>query len=408
MSTLNVDKVDPSTGTALELGTSGDTITVPSGATFVVAGTTEITGTNNVQRPNVQPLWMNGDFAVSQRASSATSLTASGFHTVDRYRMGYTDAGTWTQTQESLTTGDAYTDGFSNSIKMDCTTAKASLASNTELWIEERFEGQDLQLLKKGTANAEKLTIGFWVKATKTGTYILSIYDNDNTRQCSQSYTVSSGDTWEYKVVNFPADTTGVLGNDNAASFRIFFFIAMGTNYTSGTLATTWAAFANANQAVGQVNGADSTSNNFEITGVQMEVGEYTSSTIPPFQHESYGDNLARCQRYYFKMTRDTTNQAVGMGRYYSTAAGGGGGMFNFPVPMRGAVAMDFENGTSYWTSSGGSGGTNDYFDGMIQNDYGATTSGWYMSAGGNGTVGYGFIVMTNSTSAIAAWDSEL
>ena len=99
---------------------------------------------------------------------------------------------------------------------MDCTTAKASLAVNTELWIEERFEGQDLQLLKKGTANAEKLTIGFWVKATKTGTYILSIYDNDNTRQCSISYTVSSGDTWEYKIVNFPADTTGVLDNDNA------------------------------------------------------------------------------------------------------------------------------------------------------------------------------------------------
>ena len=348
MSTLNVDKVDPSTGTALEIGTSGDTITVPSGATFVVAGTTEITGTNNVQRPNVQPLWMNGDFAISQRATSAASLTSSGFHTVDRYRMGYTDAGTWTQTQESLTTGDAYTDGFSNSIKMDCTTAKASLAANTELWIEERFEGQDLQLLKKGTANAEKLTIGFWVKATKTGTYILSIYDNDNTRQCSQSYTVSSGDTWEYKIVNFPADTTGVLGNDNNASFRIFFFIAMGTNYTSGTLATTWAAFDNANQAVGQVNGADSDSNNFEITGVQMEVGEYTSSTIPPFQHESFGDNLFRCQRYY-QLIADDAADLIGMTAAYNGTTSYS--IVRFPTEMRSdAVTVEQDTGTNYYS----------------------------------------------------------
>ena len=405
MSTLNVDKVDPSTGTALELGTSGDTITVPSGATFVVAGTTEITGTNNVQRPNVQPLWMNGDFAVSQRASSATSLTASGFHTVDRYRMGYTDAGTWTQTQESLTTGDAYTDGFSNSIKMDCTTAKASLASNTELWIEERFEGQDLQLLKKGTANAEKLTIGFWVKATKTGTYILSIYDNDNTRQCSQSYTVSSGDTWEYKVVNFPADTTGVLGNDNAASFRIFFFIAMGTNYTSGTLATTWAAFANANQAVGQVNGADSTSNNFEITGVQMEVGEYTSSTIPPFQHESYGDNLRRCLRYFEMMAdgRQDADAIIALGFVYQTNVISLAYQWH---PKRATPSISQASGTNYFRYQR-DGGTED-FDSIKIYIPNANTGLIYSDDAFTGTDDENGWVQINNSSAYVALNSEL
>ena len=395
MSTLNVDKVDPSTGTALEIGTSGDTITVPSGATFVVAGTTEITGTNNVQRPNAKPLWMNGDFAISQRATSATSLTASGFHTVDRYRMGYNDAGTWTQTQESLTTGDAYTDGFSNSIKMDCTTAKASLAVNTELWIEERFEGQDLQLLKKGTANAEKLTIGFWVKATKTGTYILSIYDNDNTRQCSQSYTVSSGDTWEYKIVNFPADTTGVLGNDNNASFRIFFFIAMGTNYTSGTLATTWAAFDNANQAVGQVNGADSDSNNFEITGVQLEVGEYTSSTIPPFRHESYGDNLQRCQRYY-NIFGNAANKPIGMAAFYSTTAAYVGPL-TYPVEMRASPTITITGGSGDAEATAGyainHSSSNDWFQTFQSSDSTTKCVFMYVSSGisgGDGDAGRG------------------
>jgi len=249
----------------------------------------------------VTPLIINGDMSVSQRATSATSLTSSGYHTVDRYRMGYTDSGTWTQTQESLSSGNAYLNGFRKSIKMDCTAAKSSLAANSELWIEQRIEGQNLQMLKKGTANAEKVTFSFWAKATKTGTYIISIYDNDNTRQCSQSYTVNSSNTWEKKIVTFPADTTGSLDNDNNYSFRIFWFIAMGSNYTSGTLQTTWAAFANANQAVGQVNGADSTDNNFELTGIQMEVGEFDSTTIPSFPFESFENNLRKCQRYYYE-----------------------------------------------------------------------------------------------------------
>ena len=262
----------------------------------------------------VTPIIINGDMSVAQRATSATSLTSSGYHTVDRYRMGYTDSGTWTQTQESLSSGNAYLNGFRKSIKMDCTTAKSSLAANSELWIEQRIEGQNLQMLKKGTANAEKVTFSFWVKATKTGTYIISIYDNDNTRQCSQSYTVNSSNTWEKKIVTFPADTTGSLDNDNNYSFRIFWFIAMGSNYTSGTLQTTWAAFANANQAVGQVNGADSTDNNFELTGIQMEVGEFDSTTIPSFPFESFENNFRKCCRYF---------QQIGDGIYTDTSLGG-------------------------------------------------------------------------------------
>jgi hypothetical protein len=89
------------------------------------------------------------------------------------------------------------------------------------------------------------------------------------------------------------------LGDDNGSSITINWWMGAGSNFSSGTLATSWASVTDANRAVGQVNNADSTSNNFHITGVQLEVGEYTSATIPPFQHESYGDNLARCLRYY-------------------------------------------------------------------------------------------------------------
>ncbi len=254
-------------------------------------------------RPDAAPLMINGSMEVAQRGTSTASITGGGFYTADRFGTNNSGAfiGTWTQTQESLSSGDAFNDGFAKSLKMDNTTANASPAANSQCRIDYNFEGQDLQLLKHGTASAEKTTLSFWIKATKTGTNIVKMYKPDADRSCSIAYTVSSTNTWEYKVLNFPADTTGtVIANDNTTGIQMSFGIAMGSSYTSGTLATTWAADASANAFVGQVNNADSTSNNWEITGVQLEVGEYTSSTLPPFQHESYGDNLKRCMRYYF------------------------------------------------------------------------------------------------------------
>jgi len=263
---------------------------------------------NTIRRPNSKAIVINGDMAVSQRSTSVASITSSGYYTVDRIRLGVSSLGTWTSTQESLTSGNAYINGFSNAFKIDCTTADGSPGASDSLTIGQKFEGQDLQLLKKGTANAEKITVAFWIKATKTGTFIAELYDHDNTRSCSKAYTVSSSNTWEHKVVNFPADTTGALDDDNANSLTLFLWQGAGSNFTSGTLNTSWGSATNANRAVGQVNNADSTSNNVHITGIQLEVGEYTSSTLPPFQHESYGDNLRRCYRYYIQFGK---NQGV-------------------------------------------------------------------------------------------------
>jgi len=312
MSTLNVDKVDPSTGTALEIGTSGDTITVPSGATFVVAGTTEITGTNNVQRPNAQPLIINGNCAISQRSTSVAGVGDgdTGFHTLDRWRFseGGTPSTEFTMSQ-STDVPSGY--GFSNSLKMDCTTADASLNASDSMMLQQRFEGQNLQLLKKGTSNAEKITVAFWVKSTVTGTYILELQDSDNIRNISKTYTISSADTWEKKVVNFDGDTTGALGNDNGNSFEINWWLQSGTDFATGSLQTSWGARTTDARATGQVNTGSSTSNDFLFTAVQLEVGEFNSTTLPPFQHESYGDNLARCQRYF---TQFGKNQGVTVG----------------------------------------------------------------------------------------------
>ena len=230
--------------------------------------------------PTANPLMYNANMSVNQRGDS-TGLTGHGYHSVDRFGTYITSGGTWSQSQADSSLG---LQGFANSLLMDNTTANGSLSANSDVRIYQDFEGQDLQLLKKGTANAEKITIAFWVYGTKTGTHIVELYDG-NGRTCSQSYTISSTNTWEHKVVNFPADTSGTLADDNTQQLSLIWWLCAGTDYTSGSLQTTWASVTAANRAVGQVNCADSTSNNWQITGVQMEVGEYTSSDLPPFRH---------------------------------------------------------------------------------------------------------------------------
>jgi len=263
---------------------------------------------------NAKNIAINGDMTISQRSTSVASITSSGYYTVDRYKFSDNSDATITMSQESLTSGNAYTDGFANALKVDVTTADSSLASGQYALISQAIEGQDLQLLKKGTANAETLTVAFWVKATKTGTSIFEIFDNDNTRQVSKAFTISSSDTWEKKVLNFPADTTGALDDDNAVSLYFQWYLCAGSDYTSGTLSETWTGNTGANRVVGQVNHFDSASNNFHITGFQIEVGTFSSTTLPPFQHESYGDNLMRCYRY-FEHTGSEGNIMVASGQ---------------------------------------------------------------------------------------------
>ena len=255
---------------------------------------------------------INGDMSQAQRTTSASSLTSSGYHALDRFNNGINSQGTWTISQDTtVPTGQ----GFAKSLKYDCTTADGSPASGDYVWLEQKIEGQNLQYLKKGTSSAESVTISFWVYATKTGTNILELLDKDNTRHICQSYTISSSDTWEKKEITFAGDTTGAFNNDNGESASLLFWLGAGSDYTSGSLATSWASFsgAAANRAVGQVNHADSTSNNFYITGIQMESGTAASD----FEFLPVDVNINRCQRYFERTT------AVGASDNYVNFASG-------------------------------------------------------------------------------------
>ena len=253
-----------------------------------------------ISRPNVKPLIINGDMAVAQRATSSTGKTSNGFYSCDRMELSVSGLGTHTIIQEALTSGAAFNAGFANAWRIDTTTADSSPGSGDELLLQYPMEGQDLQVFKKGTANAEKWTLAFWVKSTTTGTGQVNLSDMDNTRQCSATYTISSADTWEHKILNFAADTTGAFGDDNGESLRIEWWLDSGSNYEGGAAPTAWEATANGDRnASGNLNIGSATSKDWAITGIQLEVGEFNTDSLPPFQHEVFTDNLKRCQRYY-------------------------------------------------------------------------------------------------------------
>ena len=313
---------------------------------------------------------INGDMRIAQRGTSKASITTANYYTCDRWYTEILMAGTWTQTQSS----DAPA-GFGKSLRMQCTAVAAPSPPFPILaYIQTRLEGQDLQRFAKGTASAKSFSLSFWVKAFQTGTYICELYDTDNIRQCSKSYTVNTSETWEYKTVTFPSDTTGVFNNDNGLSLYVNFWLAAGSMFSSGTLNTSWGAVVQANEAVGQTNVASSTNNYFQITGVQLEAG----AVATPFEFENIGTTIAKCQRYYEKSysidvnpATANTGGAVILTQDRSTLDGAGNhrhfGFASFRVTKRAAptITLYSQAGTigTFTTNRAGSSGTAGFYN---------------------------------------------
>ena len=312
---------------------------------------------------NFRNIIINGDMSIAQRATSKTGITTSTYNTIDRLFTGASSAGTWTQSQSTdVPTGQ----GFATSAKMDCTTANTSLGSSARLQITQYVEGQNLQYLKKGTSSAESTTLSFWVKSNKTGTYICELLDADNSnRHINKSYTISSANTWEKKTITYDGDTTGAFDNDNGSSLSLNFWLVAGSTFSSGTLQTSWGANTSANRAVGQVNLADSTSNDWYVTGVQLEAG----TTASDFEFLPVDINLGRCQRYYQE------NDCVGAflqgynltNRYISN-------QINLPVTMRATPSL---------TTTGSPAQTNVLSSGVL--GISPTSFYWYLRATSTG-----------------------
>ena len=235
---------------------------------------------------------INGAMNVAQRGTSSTDIATGGYYTLDRYKIQISNtAGRFTMTQDS-----SAPEGFSNSMKLDCTTADTSIASDELLFIQHSIEGQNLQTLQKGTSSAVPVTASFYVKGNASATYTVELEDRDNTRYNSQEFPVTTD--WVRISRTFVADTTGTLDDDNAESLRLNFWLHGGSNYTGGTHTdNVWHTTDNQRVGDGASSFFDSTDRTFFITGVQLEVGQNPTE----FEHEPFDVTLKKCHRYFFK-----------------------------------------------------------------------------------------------------------
>jgi len=232
---------------------------------------------------------INGDMAVAQRATSATGLGAStGYHTVDRFATEFTTSGRMTQSQAAITD----LPGFKYALKCDCTTADTSVDAAEYTLINHRMEGYTVNGLASGTSSAKKSTVSFYVKGNASATYVLELIKAGD-RHINKTFSVTT--SWSRVSITFDGDTTTQLAQDNTQELSVNIWLHAGSNYTSGSLQTSWGSYVAANRAVGISSFFDSTDRELFITGMQYELGEVAT----PFKHESYADNLARCQRYF-------------------------------------------------------------------------------------------------------------
>ena len=300
---------------------------------------------------------INGAMNVAQRSTSVANLgdtnKTAAYLTLDRMYMNTGNTtGRMTMSQDS-----SAPEGFANSLKLDCTTADTSTASNEAVFLQTNFEGQNLQVLKKGTSSAVPVSVSFYVKGNASATYVCELYDYDNARQISQTFNVTTD--WTRVELTFVGDTTSTLDDDNGLSFAINIWLHAGSNFTSGTLSTTWTSVTSANRAVGISSILDSTARTFFITGWQMEVGQNATS----FEHEPFAVTYEKARRYYQQTSSNVQSSGFAYDNHPMCT-------YRFPVTMRTAPTVALISGA--------------YPDGNSSNN------GGFSQKSGYGAIGYG------------------
>jgi len=346
---------------------------------------------------------INGAMQVAQRATSKASVSAgSDYHTIDRYLLAINAMGTFTLSQAA--DGPS---GFSTAYKLDCTTANASPAAGAYILFIQNIEAQHLQSLDFGSSGAKQITLSFYVKSNKTGTYIveLSLPDAGTNLKNQQSYTINSANTWERKTLTYVGNTTAsdAINNDNGNGMGVHFWVGAGSTFGGGTLnSNVWANTASANRAAGQVNLADSTSNEWSITGVQLELGEQAT----PFEHRSFADELQRCQRYY--AVRENT---VGSLKYYSQALQAYnttsvyGVIADYPVTMRTTPTVSQSGTFGAYTANSGNASMPSTIGNLFATSHAWGSGGW--DSGSGLTAGHASVMYADTNAKLMA-DAEL
>ena len=280
-------------------------------------------------------LIINGAMQVEQRG--AFTISTSGgpeYGGPDRFHMwSYTSTEQVTAEISKSTVGGTPT-GFADTYRIDVLTAESSVAAGESLVFAQYIEAQNCQHLEYGTSDAKSVTLSFWIKTLVTGTYCFFLQNSDGNRIQVKEYTVNSADTWEKKIITIPGDASGTINNDNGRGLWCGWVLMAGTDRHGSKDAwrTTGADYATSSQVNAVGNGA----NNIYFTGVQLEVGTVATN----FEHRSYGEELALCQRYY---QRGISNGALGVSVHSTQATFG----FRLPVEMRSEPTVSLISGTT-------------------------------------------------------------
>ena len=271
-------------------------------------------------------LIINGDMRIAQRSTSDAGM-GSGFtfNTIDRWMMR-NNGGTTARYTNSRSNDAPSAGGFKHSYRLEVTTAKGTLTSNHYQGVAQRIEGQNLQHLCFGTAEAKSTTLSFWVKSSTTGQYSCHISNWNNSRNISRPYTINQANTWEKKTITIPGDTTTAIPNDTGIGFEIGWCLATTSFYNDGTDGSVWHATSDSGKRhSGQVVEFGGTiGDTWYLSGVQFEVSENATD----FEHRSYGEEFALCNRYYFKSLA-TRQSILYKGPLWET------NWYAFPVEMR-------------------------------------------------------------------------
>ena len=321
MSTLKVDAIRHNSATS-------DAITTAADGTCT-AKLTSIGGGGLSHRN----LLINGAMNIAQRYTSSTSHPAYG---ADRFRWGFGNhsAGTVTASQQSLTSSDTpYTLGFRKYTRLALGQA-GTAAANTYINLTYKAEAQDVA--NSGwnyTSTSSYITISFWFRASTNQTFVGEFQSKDGTAQAySFTFTASGNNTWTKITKTIPGGSNLQIDNDNGGGFDFRWYVFYGTDYsTSGHTLDQWGPYSGSDIVPDMASTWLTTgASTFDVTGVQLEVGD----TATTFEHRSFGDELARCQRYYYRMQNGSS------GSYWvgHTSSYGGNNnimMIHLPVCMR-------------------------------------------------------------------------
>ena len=386
---------------------SGDELALKAPlASPTFTGTTTVSGDLVPSSPlSHRNMIINGAMQIDQRKNGAIATdrgaTDDDYVTADRWREAL-NIGAGRITEQCVTD---VTDlaGFHHALKIDCTTTGGAPTSSEYVIMKQRIEGFNLQQMEKGFSSAKPVTLSFWVKGTASRTYVVELRDTSSTaRSASQQFSATT--SWVKHTYTFPGDTGGdKIPNDNTHGLEVNFWLSAGSNFTSGSYtALTWANHTDANTAVG-ISGSGSgilttTSDELHITGVQLELG----SSATPFEHRSYGDELARCQRYYYTHL-DGNSKSFGSGFYHSNSELGW--YTQFPVTMRTTPALEHTDGTDEFIMTGPS---NDYFSNIDIVLASTTGAAHYNANQASGTKGEAGRMQANASTSYIAYTAEL